>query len=163
MPEPAKRLVLLYHGAKEGRGAWFDPINRPAVTQAAETPHHALIEITQVQLDQVDPNLSAGVLGPDGKPAPLPVMLRASFERLLAMAEPGKPGAKPVPRPWSELVVGSVVLASDKREEGWWECVVTGIGPDRTTVRLKWRDYPDLGEFTKPVSRVGLMPHSGRR
>ena len=177
MAEAKRRLVLLYQGGKEGRGAWFDIAHKAAVTEAARQPHHVVIELDQVQLDQINPDIPAGTLTSDGRPHPLPVMLGVTFQRLVELAK-GPPQAKvdsaavapaaatpakgSVPTPWSEIVVGSVVLASVDREDGWWECVVTGL-EGGGLLRMRWRDFPGWDEFRRPASHVGLMPYSGQR
>ena len=110
------------------------------------------------------PDVPAGKLGAGGKPEPLPLVLPGSFQRLLELAKVGgllkgtTPPTGPagnLPAPWSNLAVGMTVLASDEIEGGWWECVVLAI--NGTDVQLRWRDYPDLEYFAKPVTNVGLM------
>lgn len=173
MAEVIKRLVLLYHGAKEGRAAWFDLAHRAALTKAAAEPDYALVEAEQALLDELDPNMAQGHLTNEGKPDKLPVMLRTNFERLLGLAERAKPpgageaatkgGALAAASPWTDIVVGSIVLASDSKEDGWFECVVAGVEGDGQTLHLRWRDFPEYPHFTKPISRVGLLPRSGLR
>lgn len=162
MTDASKRLVLLHHAGKEGRAAWFDVSHRAALTKVASEPGFALIEVDQAVLDEADPNMAEGRLAADGKPEKLPVVLRPGFERLLGLAAGQK--APGTPRsPWDDIVVGSVVLASDSKEDGWHECVVAGIEANGQTLHLRWRDYPDFPPFTKPVNRIGLLPRSGLR
>lgn len=173
MADVKRRLVLLYHGTNEARGGWFDLAHRAAVSKAASEAGHTLIEVEQPKLDQIDPDMPAGRLAADGKVDELPVMLRATFDRLLKLAVPtqpataagpaGKSSGTGMPSPWSELRVGSIVLASDSKEDGWFECVVMAVESSGLTLRLRWQDFPGYPYFTKPVTRVGLPPPSGLR
>ena len=54
----------------------------------------------------------------------------------VAAGQPAKPGGKgapavpatpAVPEAWTKLRVGSIVLASDDKEDGWWEAVVVAV------------------------------------
>jgi len=170
MAEVTTRLVLLYHGAKEGRGAWFNASHRASLKKAATEPNYALVEVEQPILDQLDPNMPEGKMTADGRPDELPVMLRSSFERLLQLVEArqaakpaGSEGKPPLPAPWSDIRVGSIVLASESKEDGWHECVVSAIEGNGEVLLLRWRDYPDFDYFKKPITRVGLLPPTGLR
>ena len=48
----------------------------------------------------------------------------------------------PLPKSWSEVRVGSLVIAHEGPVDGWWEAVVTEVHADILT--LRWRDYPRL-------------------
>ncbi len=170
MPEPTLRLVLLHHAGRQARAASFDIAHRAVLTDAAAQPHHALVELDTAKLKTLGPDVPAGKLGAGGKAEPLPLVLPGSFQRLLELAKVGglvKGTTAPtgpagvVPAPWSNLAVGMTVLASDELVGGWWECVVLAI--DGTDVQLRWRDYPDLEYFAKPVTNLGLMSPSGER
>ena len=79
--------------------------------------------------------------------APSPIVAAPSSasgngDRKSAAAHPSQTMATD---PWDAIKVGSVVLAQDASDEpGWWEAVVTSIGPDGETLTLRWRDYPKL-------------------
>ena len=173
MTDATKRLVLLYHGTQEPRGAWFEVVHRAALTQAAAAAGHILFELERAKLDQIDPDMPGGVLAATGKPEPLPVMLRATYDRLMAMIEAGQVGkvagvtgkasVPGVPVPWSDIRVGWIVLASDDKDDGWWEAVVTAIENDGRTLQLRWRDFPEAERFSRSVTRVGLISPSGQR
>ena len=173
MAEVTKRLVLRYYGTHEPRGGWFDMAQRTALTQAASVAGHMLFDLERAKLDQIDPDLLGGVLGASGRVELLPAIRQATFDRLVAMIEAGQvgkvtgPGGKAVaagvPMPWSEIRVDVVVLAFDDDSDGWWEAVVTAVDDDGRTLRLRWRDYPDLELFSKPILRVGLISPAGQR
>jgi len=58
---------------------------------------------------------------------------------------------------WSTLAVGNLVLASEGKGEGWFECVVVALG-ENDTFWLKWRDWPDLDNIVRHRSNIGLLP-----
>jgi hypothetical protein len=174
MQSPTTRLVLLQHVNRQVRAAWFDLAHRTVLTEAAAQPQHALVEIEATKLKELAPDIQPGKLAANGKPDILPLALVGPFQRLLELAKVGAlvtkaavPATAPasataksdVPPPWSEIVVGSVVLASEGGENGWFECVVVAF--DGNSVRLRWRDYPDVAPFYRPVNRLGLLSFSG--
>ena len=57
----------------------------------------------------------------------------------------------------------TIMLASDEKADGWWEAVVVRVEQNGATLRLKWRDFTDLGEFSKPLTRVAIPPANGAR
>lgn len=163
-----KRLVVIDADSNgPARGASFDPAAKEAVSKALEGTTARIFEVDQPKLNQVDPDFPEGKLAATGKPTLTPIK-RATFDRLVALATPVPVPPPPVVPaapvdPWAAIKVGSVVLASDARDDGWWEAVVVKLEQNGATLRLKWRDFPDLGEFTKPLTRVGLPPVSGQR
>src|SRR5688500_3898377 len=52
-----------------------------------------------------------------------------------------------IPDPWTTIAVGSIVLASVSRDDGWWECVVLAVEPSNDTLTLSWRDWPRMPSF----------------
>jgi hypothetical protein len=171
MPDPTLRLVLLQHTDRQPRGAWFEVAHRQVLATAAIQPRHALVEIDATKLEALAPDLTPGKLGPNGMPDPLPLMLAGPFQRLLELAKVGAlvaplgstvPPKVDLPAPWSNLVVGSTVLASDDQDDGWWECIVTAL-EGRNRLRLRWRDFPGYNHFSKSVTQVGLPPPGGKR
>lgn len=170
MADIAKRLVLLNYNTQEARGGWFEVTHRTALTQAARSVGHILFEVERVKLDQIDPDMPGGAFAPNGRPEPLPVMLRATFDRLMAMVKAGQVGKvvglagnTGIPVPWTDIKVGWVVLASDDRDEGWWEAVVTAVVENGQTLQLRWRDFEGTDWFSKHITRVGLMSPSSQR
>ena len=69
------------------------------------------------------------------------------------------PAAKPraeAARNWTDIKVGSLVIAQESFVDGWWEAIVTEGRPDTVTVR--WRDYPHQAA----VSRANQRANSSR-
>ena len=60
------------------------------------------------------------------------------------------------PQSWEEIGIGSVVLAHESVDEGWWESVVLGINGEALT--LKWRDYPREKVFVRRRTALALLP-----
>ena len=61
----------------------------------------------------------------------------------------------PLPNSWSEIRVGSLVIAHESHEDGWWEAVVTEVRDDVLT--LRWRDYPKLPAIARNRKEVALL------
>jgi hypothetical protein len=78
-------------------------------------------------------------------------------------AEPNKPAARrsteaehKYPTDWSEIDVGSVVLAKeDGPIESWWEAVVTAKVGDSFT--FQWRENMDLPSVVRPRTQLALL------
>lgn len=60
------------------------------------------------------------------------------------------------PTDWSEIKVGSLVLAEEAPADGWFEAHVIEVR-DRDMFRLRWRDYPDELLITRHRTRLALM------
>lgn len=74
----------------------------------------------------------------------------------------GGDGASPSPegrRPtdWSQIEVGSIVLATEGGSDGWYESVVESMRKG-DVILLRWRDWPDLPRFTRKRSALALLP-----
>ena len=62
-------------------------------------------------------------------------------------------------RSWSEVAVGSLVLASDGPAEGWREALVVEAHAE-DVFTLKWRDFPDDPPLLRRRQHIGLL-HPG--
>ncbi|WP_246686363.1 hypothetical protein [Methylobacterium sp. WL30] len=60
-----------------------------------------------------------------------------------------------IPRDRDEIGLGSVVLAHEGPEEGWWEAEI--IGMNGRVFSCRWRDY-DQGTFLRQPGELALMP-----
>lgn len=70
-------------------------------------------------------------------------------------------GAAKRPADWSGIGIGSVVLACQGPQQGWWEATVILTKADDHFV-LQWRDFPADGEITRARKDLGLMPPDSR-
>jgi hypothetical protein len=75
--------------------------------------------------------------------------------------EPTGPSDEPkvrvagLPKTWDSVDVGSVVLAMDGPEDGWWECVV--LKREDAVLTLRLRDYPKQGTYIRHLTQVALI------
>lgn len=60
------------------------------------------------------------------------------------------------PSDWSKIKVGSIVLASEGREDGWYEADVLEALPGNR-FKLRWHDWPDLPKFDRAVTEIALL------
>lgn len=65
------------------------------------------------------------------------------------------------PVAFDQIGIGSVVLACQGPQQGWWEAVVVFTKADDRFV-LQWRDFPDDGEITRARKDLGLLPPDSR-
>ena len=56
---------------------------------------------------------------------------------------------------------GSIVLATEGPEEGWFEAVVVTV--EGEMLKLRWRDYPGTAAFSRRLTQVALLPREGDR
>ena len=63
--------------------------------------------------------------------------------------------SSPLPKTWSEIRVGSVVIAHESVDDGWWEALVTEVRDDVLT--LRWRDYPKQPAVVRNRKEVALL------
>ena len=64
------------------------------------------------------------------------------------------------PTDWTDIALGSVVLATEGPQEGWFESVVVELRDDSIFL-VRWRDWPDEPHFARHRNQLGLLP-SGR-
>ncbi|CAA2159883.1 hypothetical protein MBRA_05063 [Methylobacterium brachiatum] len=72
-----------------------------------------------------------------------------------------RPGAhlfvgQPRPGDRNEIGLGSIVLAHEGPDEGWWEAEV--IGTNGRTFSLRWRDYPTHPTILRKADELALLP-----
>ena len=56
----------------------------------------------------------------------------------------------------AEIGLGSVVLAREGPDEGWWEAEVIGI--NGRVFSLRWRDYPSQPTILRKATKLALLP-----
>ena len=60
------------------------------------------------------------------------------------------------PRERDEIGLGSLVLAHEGQEDGWWEAEVIGI--NGRVFSLRWRDYPLQATILRKAGELALLP-----
>jgi hypothetical protein len=81
----------------------------------------------------------------------------------LPAANPGASGKAPpltTPADWSSLKPGSVVLATETVDEGWWPAVVLAVNGH--LISLRWRDVEGLPSVVRPLTELALL-HPSRK
>lgn len=63
-----------------------------------------------------------------------------------------------VRNPWASIKQGSLVLAEEPEDGGWYEAVVVGLASKGQTLSLRWRDWPKLKAFTIQRTAVAIPP-----
>ena len=61
-----------------------------------------------------------------------------------------------LPSGFDKIKVGSIVLASESRDDGWWTAVVTENKGDGLFL-LQWEDWPDLDTFLRRPEQLALI------
>jgi hypothetical protein len=91
-------------------------------------------------------------------PAPRLRVVASGPENLTGgSSKPGSAGgAADLPQDWAHIKVGSLVLATEDRTEGYFECIVVEAKPS-DMFTLKWRDFPDLETIVRHRSNVALL------
>jgi hypothetical protein len=60
------------------------------------------------------------------------------------------------PDTWDDIGVGSIVLATEGPQEGWWESIV--LRAENDVFMLRWRDWPRLPTFNRRTWQLALLP-----
>lgn len=60
-----------------------------------------------------------------------------------------------LPKDWSSLTSGHLVIALESRTEGSYEALVTKV--EGKTLSLRWRDSPRQADFTRTLDQIALL------
>lgn len=163
--------------------SWFAPADAAAAAHAADLMDMALIEVNSDELTSIAGRLPRGKLFESGK-AFVPFVKRETYDQLAAYldddyiatsaarveaaaaaaaggaadyakASKGETKGRQ-PGDWSNLMVGDIVLASEGLDDGWWEAKIEEVLPEEQ-FRLRWREWPELEEFTRGIVDLGLL------
>ena len=66
---------------------------------------------------------------------------------------------QPRPRDRDEIGLGSLVLAHEGVDDGWWEAEVIGI--NGSVFSLRWYDYPTEPTILSKAGELALLPPPG--
>lgn len=146
---------------------------KPAQAAARAMGMRALRIVSDEQRE-VARRLPKGTVSAKGRTV-VPLVRPALYNKLLAVA--GTEAATPPPAPppsdaskkpstpadaksgssgdGSELVRGSLVLATENEAEGWWPCAIQHVDGDVLT--LRWEGV-DLPKFNRKISQVAPLP-----
>lgn len=181
-------LILGRDNNDRPHAAWFLPDQLEGAEAAAEEMGMHFVAVgDNKELAAIATKLPKGKLFDSGK-AFVPFIGGAAYDTLLPYApsaaaehkepkqkvpkvkaaaiedDPTKPPVAPKgidhPKDWGSIKVGSVVLASETREDGWFEAIVLEAVSDQV-FGLKWVDYPDYEPFLRHRERLALkFPHA---
>lgn len=114
-------------------------------------------------VEVIAPAKEAGAPEARGDERPLePAKAPSHFASKPATPPPAqRPGAhlfvgQPCPGDRAEIGLGSVVLAHEGPEDGWWEAEV--IGANGSTFSLRWCDYPTEPTILRRADELALLP-----
>jgi hypothetical protein len=160
--------------------SWFGEEDGDAAAVAADLMDMALLDITGEELTAIAAKLPRGKLFESGK-AFVPFVKRTVYDQLATYfdeefvastaarveaaqaaaadgyAKASKGEVPPrQPEDWSKIMVGDLVLAEDAPSEGWFEAEVIEQAANEQ-FRLKWRDWPDLPNFSRGITDIALL------
>src|SRR3954468_9032895 len=127
------------------QAAWFPASEADLATRAARLMGLRVLRIADDAHRQLAARLRQGqVYAADRTFAP--AVAREVFDALAALAGPvtapspleitaGKSDAASRPASWDEIQVGSLVIAQESLEEGWWEAVVMALEGEQLLLR----------------------------
>jgi hypothetical protein len=168
-------LVFGLDQAGKSKAGRFVAAHGETAKEAAKALKLTVLEIAGADLEELAKKVPVGRIHARGK-AFIPYVKRDLYDRLTALSSEPPPGdgsaavakgpaAKPpaspptVPKDWSSLTVGHLVLAKEApTAEGWWDAVV--LERDGDTLLLRWQGYPKLPTFQRAVTAVALA-HPG--
>jgi hypothetical protein len=181
-PKADATKVILVGLDDQGRphASWFDEEQADAAAVAADLMGMALLETRHQDVADIAERLPKGKLFESGK-AFLPYVKRPVYDQLAvhldedylvstaarieaAQAAAAEGYAKASkgevpprqPEDWSKLTVGDLVLAADDPADGWFDAEVLELLAD-DRLRLRWRDYADLPDFTRGIIEIALL------
>jgi hypothetical protein len=174
-------IIVFGRDGKKARGSWFPPEALAAAEVAADMMGMSCLAVANDDVRQLAAKLPKGRLFDSGK-AFVPFVQGAVVDALAThlpqdeqlkirlvggAGDPGKPSgggtatgkataaAPHLPKDWTDIKVGSLVLASEDDEDGWWPCIVTETYPKE--LRLKWQTFEGYPPFTRAYEQVALF------
>lgn len=141
------------HGRVFGSGRAFVPYVRRELFPR-------LLELAGVRADPDAPNPASPAKerppAAGNKPASGTARSTAAAPQPPASSSPGPFVGHKQPRDRDEIGLGSVVLAHEGPDEGWWEAEVIGI--NGAVHALRWRDFPTQPTILRRADELALLP-----
>jgi hypothetical protein len=137
-----------------------------SLAERAAAMDFQICEASTKRLKEVATRLPSGDLRPQGD-AVIPEIEEPLYRRLfdlLVAADYARAKNSPsagavtqsgLPETWDQIAPGHVVIAQESLAYGWCEALV--LHRDSDTLQLRFRDYPSLPKFTRPIEAVALM------
>ena len=169
--QPAEAAVtpaIIVFGLDESQrphASWFSQEDAVLAEKAAGLMGMQVLRVTTDEHRALAAELATGRVFASGKGF-VPFVAKGTYERLRAFEgaftpEPTPAPAEPLPQPanvpatWSDISLGSLVLAADGEELGWFEAVVTEAKGD--LFALRWMTWPDLPTFVRRGEHLSLL------
>jgi hypothetical protein len=162
------------------RGARFPQGLQDNIVAVATDMKFSVVHAHSVEFAALGQKLPVGRIYGSGKSF-IPNIRRDLFEKLkVAQGQPNEPvkdgayvnvvgssvgsptsnpdsAASPsIPKTWSEISAGDLIIAQSSHIEGWWEAIVIERTPD-DVLTLRWRDYPAEGTVQRHIGGVALI------
>jgi hypothetical protein len=172
----AASVVVFGRDGTKARGSWFPAELQARAHSAAEAMGMSALDVANDDVRRLATKLPQGRVFDSGK-AFVPFVQGAVLEALAAHLPEGQSvrtrasaagaeggsasvkggpiGVRHHPKDWSDIRVGSLVLACETEEDGYHPCVVQAIVDG--LLKLSWRDYPGYPSISRPPERVALM------
>jgi hypothetical protein len=151
------RVIVLFGLDEEGkpRAARFPDDDPALISKAAQALGLRVGIATKGPHFEIVQKLPIGRIYATGNGS-VPKVAQDLYDQLNALVggELG-PVSPTLPNSWDAVAPSHVVLAQDTIEDGWFEAVVTKRDGDTLTV--KWRDYPSVHEFERPITAIALL------
>lgn len=181
---PALIVLGLDDGGK-AHASWFAEAETAVAEKAADMMGMAALRASTDELRDLAGKLPHGRVFASGK-AFVPFVKVATFDKIAThlpssykwpvraakpAAEKPKPGKKAsaaaaqagdpnegltVPEGWDKIVFGSLVLACENADEGWFHAHVIQVSADEMFT-LKWRDFPDWPVIVRRTHHLALL------
>ena len=162
--EPAV-IVFGFNEHRIPQAAWFPEAEADLAIRAARLMGLRVLKIENDALRELAAQLRQGQVYAADRTFALAVQ-RELFDKLSALAGPvaapspveitaGKDVA-PRPASWDDVQVGSLVIAHESPEDGWWEAIVVAVENDQ--LLLRWRDYARQPCVRRSRFQVALLP-----
>jgi hypothetical protein len=162
--EPAV-MVFGFNEHRIPQAAWFPKAEADLAIRAARLMGLRVLKIENDALRELAAQLRQGQVYAADRTFALAVQ-RELFDKLSALAGPvaapspveitaGKDVA-PRPASWDDVQVGSLVIAHESPEDGWWEAIVVAVENDQLV--LRWRDYARQPCVRRGRFDVALLP-----
>jgi hypothetical protein len=169
-------VVFGLDGAGRPRASAFSQSEADLATKAAGLMAMQVLRIDGDEQQTLAAKLPRGRVFASGR-AFVPFVKVGLYEALTALAgvsatspaPKAEPASAPPPSPpiattkatlapdtWDDIGVGSIVLATEGPQEGWWESIV--LRAENDVFILRWRDWPRLPTFTRRTWQIGLLP-----
>ncbi|WP_018700323.1 hypothetical protein [Amorphus coralli] len=174
-------IVLGRDAAGRSHASWFDESQVEPAHDAAEVMGMTTLPVSSDDLRSLAGDLARGKLFASGK-AFVPFVNGTLFSKLTThlsdeqrseieasrmgevaagVSDGKRPEPPHLPEDWSKLTVGSLVVACESADGGWWLARIVKVASENSFT-LKWLDYPDDPAVNRQRKHIALLhPEAG--